>query len=77
MILAQVNSAVVKKSKELDDNDPSKNDRKDPKVIAGLACDRRYCLPYISEGIYAEVRELPNQRTRAVVELTRIKNRVA
>lgn len=47
MILAQVNPAAVKKSKELDDNDPSKNDRKDPKVIAGLACDGRYCLPYI------------------------------
>ncbi len=26
----------VKKSKEFDDNNPTKNDRKDPKVIVGL-----------------------------------------
>ncbi|WP_209451774.1 hypothetical protein [Lactimicrobium massiliense] len=45
MILAQVNSAVVKKSKELDDNDPSKNDRKDPKVIAGLECEDVIAFP--------------------------------
>lgn len=77
MILAQVNPAAVKKSKELDDNDPSKNDRKDPKVIAGLASDGRYCLPYIPEGVYAEIRELSNQRIRAVEELTRTKNRVS
>ena len=31
-----VNPHHVKKSKELDDNNPTKNDRKDPKVIAGL-----------------------------------------
>ena len=31
-----VNPHHVKKSKELDDNNPSKNDRKDPKTIAGL-----------------------------------------
>ena len=77
MILAQVNPAAVKKSKELDDDDPSKNDRKDPKIIAGLASDGRYCLPYIPEGVYAEIRELSNQRIRAVEELTRTKNRVA
>jgi len=77
MILAQVNPAAVKKSKELDDNNPSKNERKDTKVIAGLASDGRYCLPYIPEGVYAEIRELSNQRARAVEELSRIKNRVA
>lgn len=77
MILAQVNPAAVKKSKELDDNNPSKNDRKDPKVIAGLVIEGRYCLPYIPEGIYAEIRELSNQRVRAQEELTRTKNRIA
>ena len=30
-----VNPHHVKKSKELDDNNPNKNDRKDPKTIAG------------------------------------------
>ena len=40
---------------ELDDNNPSKNDRKDPKVIAGLVKDGRYFRPYIPDGIYAEI----------------------
>ena len=31
-----VNPHHVKKSKELDDNNPNKNDRKDPRTIAGL-----------------------------------------
>ena len=35
--LVLVNPHHVKKSKELDDNHPSKSDRKDPKVIAGPA----------------------------------------
>ena len=34
-----VNPHHVKKSKELDDNNPTKNDRKDPKDIAGLIND--------------------------------------
>lgn len=77
MILAQVNPAAVKKSKELDDNDPTKNDRKDPKVIAGLVNTGRYTLPYMPEGIYAVLRELSNQRLMTVEQLTRIKNRLA
>ena len=34
-----VNPHHVHKTKELDDNSPSKNDRKDPRVIAGLVRD--------------------------------------
>ena len=34
-----VNPHHVKKSKELDDNNPTKNDRKDPNVIVGLVRD--------------------------------------
>lgn len=77
MVLVQVNPAAVKKSKELDDNNPVKSDRKDPKVIAGLVNDGRYSFPYLPEGIYAELRELSNQRLRASEELTRAKNRFA
>lgn len=32
----------VKQTKELDDNSQSKNDRKDPKVIAKLVTEGRY-----------------------------------
>lgn len=77
MVVVQVNPAAVKKSKELDDNNPVKSDRKDPKVIAGLVNDGRYSFPYLPEGIYAELRELSNQRLRANEELTRAKNRFA
>ena len=48
-----VNPHHVKKSKELDDNNPTKNDRKDPKVIAGLVREGRYMIPYLPEGVYA------------------------
>lgn len=72
-----VNPHHVKKSKELDDNNPSKNDRKDPKVIAGLVNEGRYFRPYIPDGVYAEIRVLSGLRTRAQSELTRLKNRIA
>ncbi len=36
--LVMVNPYAVKQTKELDDNDPSKNDGKDPKVIFNLEC---------------------------------------
>lgn len=77
MILVHVNPAAVHKSKELDDNDPSKNDRKDPKVIAGLVADGRYSFPYMPEEEYAELRELSNLRLRTQESLTQCKNRLA
>lgn len=72
-----VNPHHVKKSKELDDNNPNKNDRKDPKTIAGLVNEGRFSYPYIPTGIYAEIRSLSNLRFQAQEELTRVKNRIA
>ena len=72
-----VNPHHVKKSKELDDNSQSKNDRKDPKVIAGLVKDGRFTDPYIPEGVYAELRNASNLRFRLDSEMTSIKNRLA
>ena len=72
-----VNPHHVKKSKELDDNSPSKNDRKDPKTIAALVNEGRFSYPYIPTGIYAEIRSLSNLRFQTQEELTRIKNRIA
>ena len=51
MRIVLVNPHHVKKSKELDDNKPTKNDRKDPKTIAMLVKDGRYIEPYIPEGL--------------------------
>ncbi len=57
-----VNPHHVKKSKELDDNNPTKNDRKDPKVIAGLVREGRYMIPYLPDGVYADLRTASNIR---------------
>ena len=72
-----VNPHHVKKSKELDDNNPNKNDRKDPKTIAALVNEGRFSYPYIPTGIYAEIRNLSNLRSQTQEEITRIKNRIA
>lgn len=67
----------VKRSKELDDNNPNKNDRKDPRTIAALVNEGRFSYPYMPVGIYAEIRGLSNLRFQTQEELTRIKNRLA
>ena len=72
-----VNPHHVKKSKELDDNDPSKNDRKDPKVIAGLIREGRYSYPYLPDGVYADLRTASNLRFQLQSELTRLQNRMS
>ena len=72
-----VNPHHVKKSKELDDNNPTKNDRKDPKVIAGLIKDGRYSYPYLPDGVYADLRTASNLRFQMQSELTRIQNRIS
>jgi len=56
--LVMVNPFSVKKIKELDDNSPKKTDSKDPKTIAKLVVEGRYSIPYMPEGIYAEIRDL-------------------
>ena len=57
-----VNPHHVHKTKELDDNSPSKNDRKYPRVIAGLVRDGRYFYSYMPTGVYAELRNASNRR---------------
>lgn len=56
MKIVLVNPFHVKRCKELDDNSPTKNDRKDPKTIAKLVIDGRYVETYMPTGIYAELR---------------------
>lgn len=75
--LVVVNPYAVKQTKELDDNDPSKNDGKDPKVIAKLVLDGRYSIPYVPTGAYADLRILSADRQRIVKEIGQIKNRFA
>lgn len=71
-----VNPFHVKRSKELDDNNPTKNDRKDPKTIAMLVKDGRYMIPYIPEGVYSDLRIAMENRSRIVNRLVEVANRV-
>ena len=77
MRVVHVNPHHVKKSKELDDNNPNKNDRKDPRTIAALVNEGRFSYPYIPTGIYAEIRNLSNLRFQTQEQITRIKNRIS
>ena len=71
-----VNPAHVKKSKELDDNSPTKNDVKDARVISRLIQDGRYSEPHLPEGIYADLREGMNMYDQLMKDLQIIQGRV-
>ena len=71
-----VNPFHVNRSKELDDNNPTKNDQKDPKTIAMLVKDGRYMEPYIPEGIYSELRTSMESRWQIIKHLNVVRNRV-
>ena len=76
MTLVMVNPFSVKKIKELDDNSPKKTDTKDPKTIAKLVVDGRYSVPYMPEGIYAEIRDLVYSRDRIMKQHNISANRI-
>src|SRR5690625_1542436 len=71
-----VNPMHVKKSKELDDNSPTKNDTKDARVIAQLVKDGRYSVPNLLGGIYAELREGVKLREQLSKQLIVIEGRI-
>jgi transposase len=76
MMLVLVNPYHVKQIKELDDNSPKKTDFKDPKTIAKLVVDGRYSIPYIPEGVYAELRQAVSSRDRIIKEQNALTNRI-
>ena len=73
MKLVHVKPHHVKKNRELDDNNPNKNDWKDLRVIDRLVTEGRYNRPYIPEGIFAELRSLLNLRFQTQEEEPRSK----
>lgn len=75
--VAIVNPMHVKKSKELDDNSPTKNDPKDARVIAQLVKDGRFAEPNIPQGIYADLRIAMDLREILISELNSTKARIA
>ena len=66
----------VEQSKELDDNNPTKCDKKDAIVIAQLVSNGRYSEPNLPEDEYAEIRVAMNHRERLNKDLNGIKNRI-
>lgn len=71
--LALVNPYHIKKTKEIDDNCQTKNDRKDPLLIAKLVRDGDFFNPNLSSGIYAEIRRMYRLRLKVKKSLVRQK----
>ena len=59
--VVMVNPYHTKRAKELDDNSPTKSDRKDSLTIARLVRDGRYYEVYLPRDVYAELRVLSMQ----------------
>lgn len=74
--LVIVNPHHVNKSKELEDNSPTKNDYKDAKVIADLTRNGHYSEPRLPKRIYADLRILMNHREKVMLNLGQTQRRI-
>lgn len=72
--LVMTNPMHVKRSKELDDNLPTKHDRKDALVISRLVKDGRFSYPRILKDMEAELRVGSTFRGKLTEELGSVKN---
>jgi transposase len=73
---AVVNPGHVKKSKFLDDNSPTKTDKKDAKAIAKLVVEGRYSVSHMLEKGYADLRLAMSHKERLVKEIIELSNKV-
>jgi len=71
-----VNPYHTKKAKELDDNSPTKSDKKDALTIARLVKDGRYFNPYLPKEEYGELRGLSNARVNTMKRSNAVKNTI-
>ena len=76
IIFVMVAPQHVKHSKEMDDNSQRKDDHKDPRVIAKLVTEGRYIIPYVPEGIYAELRTAYGRYCELMETKVRLENRI-
>ena len=74
--IVQVNPYAVKQTKEIEDNSQLKDDRKDPKLIANLVKDGNFGMPYLPEGLYADLRRLSMFRDQLCEDRIRNLNRL-
>lgn len=71
-----VNPYHTKRAKELDDNSPTKSDRKDALTIAKLVRDGRYYETYMPQDIFAELRVLSTARISLMKRRNAIQNTI-
>lgn len=74
--IVMVNPMHVNRTKELDDNSQTKNDKKDARVIASLVRDGRFSYPRVPQGIDAELRTGNNIRKALKKDLAALQNRM-
>jgi len=74
--VVMVNPYHTKRAKELDDNSPTKSDKKDALTIARLVRDGRYYEVYMPQDIFAELRVLSNTRVSLMKQQNAIKNTI-
>lgn len=74
--VVMINPYHTKRAKELDDNSPTKSDRKDSFIIARLVRDGRYYEVYLPRDIYAELRVLSNTRVGLIKRQNALKNNI-
>lgn len=71
-----VNPHHVNKTKELEDNSPTKSDYKDAKVIANLIRSGRYSEPKLPTKSYADLLIPMNLREKVSASLMQVKGRI-
>ena len=74
--VVMVNPYHTKRAKELDDNSPTKSDKKDTLTIARLVRDGRYFEVYMPRDIFAELRVLSNTRMSLMKRHNALKNTI-
>lgn len=74
--VVMVNPYHTKRAKELDDNSPTKSDKKDALTIARLVRDARYYEVYMPQDIFAELRVLSNSRISLMKRFNALKNTI-
>ena len=74
--VVMVNPYHTKRAKELDDNSPTKNDKKDALTIAKLVRDGRYYKTYMPQDIYAELRVLSTARISLMKRRNALQNTI-
>lgn len=74
--VVMINPYHTKRAKELDDNSPTKSDKKDALTIARLIRDGRYYEVYMPHDIFAELRGLSNTRVSLMKRHNALKNTI-